>query len=332
MITKKPLIYLLSLFSLFLFSCDKNFDNMEGYAEKHRSRNPNDFPKEFDKQPCIVIMGDGYTAYDMDKFRTDAENVEKYLFHPIEGVAPFNIAPFNNYFNVYFIFLVSEERGIGSGKAKNTVLRCFYNETDICFEDVNFFGGKKAPDPFSIAEQFVPGINLKNTIVVVLANDTREGYTIGYRNIALNGGDWISMISVSDKPDDFKRLVIREVGGKGFARLAQEDSYVSYELRAQFKTLYEQYGIYANIDIVSDKNQVRWSHFLDNPRYSVDVFANGNGAFCPNLTNIMYGQSGPLKYDAPSCEAIIKRIYSIHNWDYTLGTYRYYFETNSIVL
>jgi len=300
---------------------------MTGYVEKQRSRNINDVPKELNRQPSIVIMGDGYTLADMEKFRQDAQNLEKYLFDPVEGVSPFNKTPFSNYFNIFTIFLNSEERGIGDGRAKNTILRCFYDQNMIRFDDVNFFGGRKAPSPYDVAQQFVPGINLINTIVVVLVNDTKICYSTGYRNVAFGGGNWISLIPADVDPQEFRRLVIREVGGRGFGRLAPLGTFFDTDL---IKLWYDLYGFFANVDITDDTRTVRWAHFINIGYPAVGVNSVGYGVYCPNLYNVMNVNSGSFEYDGPSREAIIKRIYSIHGpeWSWDNMAFNIYFGGN----
>jgi len=242
------------------------------------------------------------------------------------SVSPFGDKPFCDYFNIFFVHLNSQERGIGYGKANNTALRCYYyNSSDIVFDDVNFFGGRKAPNPFDVAAKYVPGIKLSNTVVVVLVNDTRLGYTTGPRNVAPYN-QWISIISVSDDPEEFKRLVLREVGGKAFARLAQEDDYFNFEYKEHIQDWYTRYGFYANVDVTGERANVKWRHFLSYPSLypELGIYHAENGVYRPDNNNVML-YNGALRYDAPSREAIIQRIYQIHEWPYDLNTFRYYF-------
>ena len=327
--TLKLKILFLSLFLVSLLSsCSKNFDNMEGFFIKVRSRPANYVPTDFALQPNIVIMGDGYTSADLvlgGRFELAANNLVKYLFDKDHGVVPFNMEPFCDYFNIFYIYLNSQEQGVGHGSAKNTALRCYYyNNTDIVFDDVNFFGGKKSPNPFDVALQFIPDLNLSNTVLVILVNDSQVGYTTSFRNTAPYD-NWISIISGHPNDNDFKRLVMREVGGKAFARLAQEDGIFSNDFKVLIKGMYPLYGFYSNVDLTDNEKEVRWKH-LFNPNYSVGIYYAGDGVFRPDNDNIMIS-NGSLRYDAPSCEAIIKRIYQIHDWDYTPSIFTYYFKT-----
>ena len=328
----KPLLSLLSLLSLLLFlSCNKTFDSVEnGYAVKYRSRPISYIPTDFAMQPNIVVMGDGYTAADALSFQTDAQNMVDHLF----SVSPFNVSFFPDYFNIYFIYLNSSEHGIGYGEAKNTALRCYFTNdygTDLVFDDVNFWGGRKAPNPFDVVTQFIPNINLGNTVVVILVNDKRIGYTSSFRNVAPYD-QWISLISVPENPDEFKRLILREVGGKAFAHLAEEDSYYGAETQLLMSQLSSQYGFYTNISFTDNPAAVPWSHFLD-PSLSLvypnlGIFPVGYGLYRPNNNNVMMRAGVSLEYDAPSREAIVKRIYQIHRWSYTASTFTFYFGNN----
>jgi len=331
---KQSLILLLFAFTLFLLSGCKKFETTEGFCEQQRFRNPEYLPKDLLKQPSIVIMGDGFTAADFNAYRAAAKKLENYLFDPVEGVSPYNKEPICDYFNIYTIFLNSVERGIGHNKPKNTVLRCYFvDQTNIIFDDVNFFGGRKAPNPFNVVKQFVPGIDLNNTAVVILVNDRQTGYTTGFNNEAPYG-NWISIISLcedSEDPDEFKRLVLREVGGKAFARLAQEDENYSKDLLSLIKELSSRYGFYPNIDFTDNPNEVKWKHFFPYKSMYPEVIIDpvGDGVYSPDTYNVMR-RYGPLQYNAPSREAIIKRIYQIHGdgWDYNDQTFWYYFVNN----
>jgi len=317
----KTLPLLLSFSLLLLFSCTKNFDNLDGSVIHQRVPDKGSVPKELSKQPSIVIMGDGYTLADMGKFAQDALDLEKYLFDPIEGVSPFNYSSFCNSFNIFSIFLRSDERGIGDGKAKNTMLRCYYDQDLIRFDDANFFGGRKAPNPFDVAEQFVPGINLNSTIVVILVNDKKLVSITGVKKG--DYGSLISLIPANVDSEDFQRLVIREVGGRGFARLALYGDYVD---KGAIKDWYDRYGFFSNVDIVGEPTKVRWSHFITAGYNGVGVnFVASSDVFCPTFSNVMNLHSESLEYDAPSREAIVKRIFSIQGLNYTDVTFNYFF-------
>ena len=330
---KKRHILLLFVGTLILlFGCNK-FETTEGFREQQRYRKLEFIPKELAKQPSIVIMGDGFTSADFNTYRAAAKQLEKYLFDPEEGVSPYNKTPFCDYFNIFTIFLNSQERGIGHDKPKNTIFRCYYvDQTNIVFDDINFFGGRKAPNPFSVAKQFVPGIDLNNTVVVILVNDKQTGYTTGFQNEAPYG-NWISIISLCENSEEFKRLVLREVGGKAFAHLAQEDDNYTQERISLIKEMYDQYGFYSNIDFTDDPNEVKWKHFLSFKSIypNLSIYSIGNCAYSPDLNNVM-NRNGAFQYNAPSREAIIKRIYQIHGegWEYTNSTFRYYFVNNQI--
>lgn len=323
-------IYALIAFSfLFLFplSCNQKVGVIEGYKVDFYIRPSTFVPSDFSLQPSLVIMGDGYRETDFGVFERDAKNLVDHLF----SVSPFSEALFPYYFNIFLIFLNSQERGIGFGSAKNTALRCyFYNDNEIFFDDVNFFGGRKAPNPFDVAQQYISNLNMSSSVVVVLVNDSHIGYTTSFKNIEPYD-NWISIISVPDNSDDFKRLVLREVGGKAFAHLAQEDSYYGSQSQLMMNLMTTQLGYFSNIDFTDNPNQIKWGHFLKNKLTypEIGIHHIGNGVYRPNNNNVMMS-SGMLEYDAPSREAIIKRIYQIHHWDYTDATFRYYFLDNKL--
>jgi len=320
---------------LFLYSCSKEYESINIYVEKSSAytRPASLLPTEFDKQPNLVIMGDGYTDQDFGSFKQAADNLVRHLF----SVPPFNRSPFSRYFNIYHVYLNSPERGIGHGKSKNTAFRCYfpgYPADLIAFDDINTFGMRKAHNPFEVAQEYIPGINLNNTMLVVLVNDTKIGYMTGFRNQEPYG-HWISVISVPSDQNEFKRLVLREVGGKNFGRLAQEDGNfynLDNEIAILIIQMYSLYGFYANIDIINDEKQVRWAHFLT-PAYKdkyphLGVYPGGFGyaqsVYHPDQDNVMLS-NGSLRYNEPSQEAIVKRVYQIHGWVWNNSAFTTYF-------
>lgn len=323
---------LTTIFSFILIpSCSKNMDVAEwrGYAIKYEERSrPSGFaPTNPSLQPNLVIMGDGYTSADYGSFQTAAKNLVEHLF----SVFPFNHTYISQYFNIYFVYLNSQEHGIGHGSAKNTFLRCYFSDSkSLIFDDTNFFGGRKAPSPFDVASQYIPGITLGNTVVVVLVNDSQIGYSTGYRD-QVPYDQWITLISVPYDPNEFKRLVLREVGGKAFAHLAQEDIFYGNAEKTRLSMMAFYYGYNSNIDFYEEfySTGVKWKHFMElgegYPMYgNIGTYPMGNNIFRPDNDNVMMS-SGKLEYDAPSQEAIIKRVYQIHQWEYNNAAFLHYF-------
>src|ERR687884_596192 len=74
----------------------------------------------------IVIMGDGYTSGEMNKYRSDVQTFVNYMF----SQEPF--APYRYYINVHRIDVVSAESGADKPDFsppvyKNTALGAYYN-------------------------------------------------------------------------------------------------------------------------------------------------------------------------------------------------------------
>ena len=337
-----PSLLLLGICLLPLFSsCEKDYyDAYVSHTVKVRSSSYSGvpYPAEFEKQANLVIMGDGYTTEDLmggGAFETAANSLVSHLL----STPPYTHYGYY-YLNVWYVYMASPERGVGHGSPKNSAFRCYFHETypeTIVFEDVNFIGMRKAADPFDVAKQAVPGINMDNTLVVVLVNDSQVGYTTGWST--QNYHSWISIISTCPEPN-FERLVLREVGGKGFARLAQEDGDQygpALEQLVLIKEGYNQYGFFANVDVTDnpgDPTSVRWSHFLSYPAKfpELGIFMGGfgyySGVYHPDQDNVML-KNGSLRYDAPSREAIIKRFYQIWGDTYSMGTFIYHFVDGS---
>lgn len=136
----------------------------------------------------LVVLGDGYTAADLPKFR---EQVDKHLniqwsFEPFRS--------YRNYFNVYRIDVVSGVRGIScdpddGNVRRDTPLRLQYAATcpaDPLARGITFgTGGQEALNGFV---SMVPGVTPQNRQTLTLANtDTYGG--IGGTNATTSGGN-----------------------------------------------------------------------------------------------------------------------------------------------
>ena len=113
----------------------------------------------------------------------------------------------------------------------------------------------------------------------------------------------------------FSTVVHHEAGGHGFANLGDEYYYsgtISQSEKDDLKYLRNLYGWYENIDVTSDRNEIRWSDFLTDPLYSstVGVYEGGYtysyGVWRPTYDSCMNNMYG--KFNAPSRYAIYKRI------------------------
>lgn len=100
------------------------------------------------------------------------------------------------------------------------------------------------------------------------------------------------------------------------------DEYIDEAAAALYGIDYFREMDYPNIDTLADESKVKWNHFIGLEGYeSVGVF---EGAFFhetefyrPELNSIMNLKGADLKFNAPSREAIVKRIYGIIGLEYS---------------
>lgn len=136
----------------------------------------------------LIVLGDGYTAEELDEFQAD---VDKHL-NILWSIDPFR--SYRNYVNVYRVDVVSAESGIScdpddGNERRDTALRLEYaeqcpaepNARGITFGD----GGEKALEEY-VSQ--IPGVTEQNRQTLTLANtDTYGG--IGGRNATTSGGN-----------------------------------------------------------------------------------------------------------------------------------------------
>ena len=116
----------------------------------------------------LVLLGEGYTASELNKFEADVARVTSEGFGP--GGIYFSISPF---LNIHSIFEASEESGVGmDGKPLNTVFRLFREKgklRSILPSDENNFSYDKALKMCKLAN--VPGCD----VAIILVNDPFYG-------------------------------------------------------------------------------------------------------------------------------------------------------------
>lgn len=255
----------------------------------------------------IVFMGDCYDAKDIASgmYLSDLQEGFEHFF----AIEPYST--YKDYFNVYAIFGLSDDSGIGT---VNTV-------KDSKFGSQYSLNGV-VPDEsvcFDYALKAAPGADLTQTLIVMIENSTE------YAGICYMWYDG-KAIAICPKsrepyPYDFRGIIQHEAGGHGFGKLADEYIYHGAFISSCTcpccehileLTFGKSIGWFRNLDITGDINQVGWSHMIFHPQYSdvVDVFEGGyfhsRGVFrCESIScmnnNIPY-------YSAISRQAIVERI------------------------
>ena len=137
-------------------------------------------------------------------------------------------------------------------------------------------------------------------------------------------------------PELFGSTLRHEAGGHGFGFL--DDEYVtSYsEIPLDRKNsrieLWQKYGWWANVDFTNDPTQVKWAKYLTDDRYKNDVgiyqggSTYGYGVYKPTENSMM--NENMEYFNAPSREAIYKRIVTLSGEGYTYDKFLEYDAVN----
>lgn len=255
----------------------------------------------------IVLFGDCYDAADISSgaYLADIEEAYGYFF----DVEPYKT--YKDYFNVYAVFGLSEDSGIGTVN----------NVRNAKFGSQYFIAEGVAPDEevcFEYACKAPINDDIQHTLIILIPNTTEYG---GITYMYSDG----SAIAVCPKssdayPYDFRGIVQHEAGGHGFGKLADEyiysNAFISscmciYEHEDEFMD-FKELGWFKNLSLNGNMEEVDWSHLIFHPKYAniVDIYEGGyfhtRGVYrsepnsCMN-NNIPY-------FSAISRQAIVERI------------------------
>lgn len=224
----------------------------------------------------VVILGDGYTKKELGK------NFGKYQkdLKRMSG-ALFNKPPFSTYkndFNMYMVYAESakSEITIGNPSQDNTAfgLTVYNGQFDLNL------------------------IKLKEYASRVIPNQRQVHLILLLTNYNLNGRAFKGSLAIFDKRSE--KTMLHEVG-HAFAYLGEE--YINN---------WESSIGRPNIDSTNQLNSIKWSHFIGLQGYSkVGAYPGSNNLWLPEPYSLMGNNPLADSYNAPSREAIVKRIMEI---------------------
>jgi IgA peptidase M64 len=241
----------------------------------------------------IAILGDGYTAAEMDKYRNDVQNLMTQFFNH----EPFR--EYRNFFNVHRIDVISAQSGADHPERSffvNTALDATYNcsgvQRLICvnFTKVNtILGNSVAP--------------AQHDITFVIVNDPEYGGS---------GGS----IAVTSTDEQVLELILHELG-HSFGLLA--DEYGGPPPPACNNT-FEPNA--ANATKATERSLIKWNHWIDANTpiptlttldgvpglYQGAVYCDA-GLYRPTFGSRMRFLGRP--YEQINTEQLIRRIYSV---------------------
>lgn len=286
----------------------------------------------------LVILGDGFIEddyYEGGPFDEAAETAINAFF----SVEPF--PSYRGYFTVYKVVAYSKERGatiernfLTSSQKKQTRNTVFSS----VLEGATSTGIECDDEAVFNYVLKIPGMTeseLTNTTVIVIINlEVYAGTTILY----LDG----KSIALCPMGDSYKEVVYHEAAEHGFGRLMDEYIYYanqSYPLsRSQELDYYRQNDIWsfgANLSTTDNRNEVHWKHYFEKNGYEmVGLYEGGDsygkGIWRPEENSCM-NDNTPY-FNAPSREAIVKRIMSINGKGFDYDTFYAYDKNESVLL
>ncbi len=257
----------------------------------------------------IVFMGDCFDAQDIatGKYLNGMNEAIEHFF----AVEPY--ATYKDYFNVYTVFGLSPDSGMGT---VNTIREAKFGSQYMLNEGVQTDGS--VCFEYACKTPTVTHENICQTPIVLIENS----YEYAGVTQMWNDGSAIALVpmSVDEYPYDYRGLVQHEAGGHAFGKLGDE-----YIYHNQFITSCgfcgdaslpvrhaHSLGWYQNLWLNGNMHDVPWSHLIFDEKYqnTVDIYEGGymhtRGCFrsepnsCMN-NNIPY-------FSAISRQAIVERI------------------------
>ncbi|MDR2815963.1 MAG: hypothetical protein LBB62_04600 [Proteiniphilum sp.] len=276
----------------------------------------------------LVVVGDGFIEEDYVKNGTFDAAAEKAIDAFFE-VEPY--PTYREYFTVYKVVAYSEERGATvkqdfsyssqKKQTKNTVFGSVLEggeSTGIDCDDETVF-------KYALKIPAITGSELPNTTIIVVINlDVYAGTAIMYM-------DGKSIVLCPMGSDTFEEVVSHEAGGHGFGRLL--DEYIYYGNRSYPDASIQEliqfrngnvWSFGANLSITNDREIVHWKHYFEKEGYEMVGLYEGGGLYGNEVwrpeVNSCMNDNAPY-FNAPSREAIVRRIMAINNKPFDYDAY-----------
>ncbi len=247
----------------------------------------------------VVFMGDGFTRQDLAKWG-EYEVAGRGIIERLFNVSPFST--YQHYFNAYIIYAESEEQGIGTSHTPKKTAFSVETQRNSRVLNVN------PSTCYRFASEALKISMDQVHLVVLLANaNSSKG----------SADDRVAVTAHNHR----SKVAIHEVG-HAFAQLA--DEYEDSTVAASYDW---SWGLEnrANVDNHEELTKIKWAHFVGKTGYeAVGAFEGGNyvrrGVWRPEKNSLMRDLSVNY-FNAPSREAIVKRIFAIKGLPYDFETF-----------
>ena len=275
----------------------------------------------------IVLMGDVYSdrMIASGQYDEDMELAVDAIF------AKEPMASFKDYFNIYIVYLVSDNEVIGESTALDAVNNGYKGH----------YASAVVPNKYRIMATGNGDLKVQEAIVIINDTDHVSGYTnmiawdfdVPYFDCDYGRGTSSIVLGRGTQNDteEFQITVAHEFG-HSFAKLA--DEYVTNDSEAgegqsyEIITTFNRFGWWKNVDVTSDPATIRWSRFLSDERYANENlgayeggFEYAKGVWRPNENSIMRHGT---EFNAPSRAAIYNRIHKLAygaDWQFDYETF-----------
>ena len=263
----------------------------------------------------IVFMGDGFADS-----RINDGSYHKTMMYAMEMIfAHEPYKSFRHLFNCYYVNVISKYENFDN---QETALQTYFGE------------GTSMGGHTGIIQQLAYNVvgedKMDDTLIVVIANNSsRHGTCLWYNPEKQN--DYGSGCAIAwNALEEIWLTIPHECGGHGFGKLYDEyvtyDETIPYNLQPLVNSAkYKSWGWNKNIDFTNDPNTVKWSHFLTDSRYKLEVGIYEGacyyryGAYRPSYESMMSNNVVAPYFNAPSREAIYYRIHKLaygEEWEY----------------
>ena len=257
---------------------------------------------------------------DGGKFDSDVAVAVEAFF----GLEPF--ATYRDYFRITVMAVYSQESG---ATIKNDMAECRAQTRNTAFSTV-LTGGSSTEvtcdtdKAYSYAKKItgVTDTELQNTTILMLVNQNVYAGTCWMERSGRS-------VSICPVGPTFRNIVVHEGGGHGFGRLKDEYRYTDATIPVGDKNLVldwrtlDPYFAY-NISFTNDKNTAHWGHFIGRKGYDAVGFFEGGmlytkGVWRPETISCM--EDNRMYYNAPSREAIVRRIFKASGKTFSLNDF-----------
>ena len=263
----------------------------------------------------LIFLGDGYVDRDLGP-GGKYEELAKLEMENLFGYEPFK--SFRDRFNVYLINCVS----------KNDVYFTPFGHAERLFtydDDRYRYFGTYEDRCEQYARKVVPSTD-EPIFATILMNKDYDGEA-SFCSPYFRDPGYMAFAFVSNRRNEGDDATFpHEMGGHGFGLLADEyigvGSTFAEDQRADLDDFLQRTGYGINVDWRNNPAEVRWKHFLNDPRYSEEGLGVWEGAYVfefgiyrPSEESIMNGCGDhgsalihPNWFNAPSREQIYKQI------------------------